>query len=160
MKLTPLILCCSLTLGMPAMAQTTTADISVGKDYGSVSVNTAAPARGSPGSAVNVPLVYAGLPMAGAAVTYRTEGALMLVSAGSTQLKPDASGAARDTVTVKAASAGVYFLNVFAKTGNTTKAVSIPVSIGGASLKPSTRKSTAKPNGDRVIEMPAQQTVR
>ncbi|SAL44188.1 hypothetical protein AWB71_02335 [Caballeronia peredens] len=161
MKLTTIILSFILTLAASmASAQTNASGAAFGGDPGSLAIKTVAPAQGAPDSPVTVQIDYSGLSKSGIAVTYRSEAPLTLVGAATRRLTPDSSGAYRDTVVVRAASAGVYFLNVFAKTRGVTKVVSIPVTIGNAMLKPRGASSVATPNGERVIEMPAQQTVR
>jgi hypothetical protein len=158
MKLTTLILGCAVAFwGLQASAQTGS---STGKDYGRVSVRAAIPAQGSPDSPVKVQLDFAGLPAAGASITYTTEGGLTLTSAASKRLTPDSKGRSHDTVVVRAAAAGVYFLNVFASADGVTQAVSIPVTVGTAILKPRAASAVTTPTGGRTIDMPAQQTIR
>jgi hypothetical protein len=157
MKLISFILACAvMSCGAAACAQTSEP---AGKSYGTVRVHPASPAQGAPGSAVNVQIDYTGLPVSGASVTYTTEDSLTLGSTATKQLTPDSRGAAHDTVVVQAKSAGVYFLNVFATAKGVTQAVSIPVTIGNAMLKSRAASAVARPDGDTVIEMPAQQKV-
>jgi hypothetical protein len=161
MKFTNLILAAVLMLGGSlAVAQTNPASGAFGRDPGALSIKATAPAQGAPDTAVNVQLDYTGLPQAGVAVKYRTEGALTILGSASRHMTPDGAGSAQDTVVVRAASAGVYFLNVFATIKGATKVVSVPVTIGSAVLKPRAASSVATPGGERVIEMPAQQTVQ
>jgi hypothetical protein len=158
MKLISLTLACAAIFSTAAVgAQTPEA---AGKNYGTVRVHPASPARGAPGSAVNVQIDYTGLSASGASVTYATEDSLTLNSPASKQLTPDSGGVAHDTVIVQAKSSGVYFLNVFAKAKGVTQAISIPVTIGNAVLKPRAASATARPDGETVIEMPAQQKVQ
>jgi hypothetical protein len=160
MKLTHLILGCALVLGAPFVsAQSHPASVMRGGDAGNLDIKAASPVQGAPGSAVNVRIDFTGMVKSGVAVTYRTEGGLVLDGTAKKQLTPDAKGTTQDSVVVRAQYAGVYFLNVFAKSKGVTKVVSIPVTIGNASFKPRTASSVATPGGERVIEMPAQQTV-
>lgn len=156
MKMKTLILSCALMLGASlAVAQP---GAPAGKDYGHVRVQAAA-AKGAVDSPVGVQIDYAGLPASGASVAYATEGGLTLQSPASKQLTADSRGAAQDTVVVRAASDGAYFLNVFVSANGATQAVSIPVTVGNATLKPRAAKAVSTPAGQSVIEMPAQQTV-
>lgn len=140
-------------------ASTQTAPVT-GKSYGGVTVQAAA-ARGAAGSPISVDIRYAGLRASSATqVTYTTEGALKLVGPAQKSLTPDSKGASQDTVIVQAAADGAYFLNVFAKTATGTSVVSIPVTVGAAAYKPraAAASTVSTPGGQRVIEMPAQET--
>jgi hypothetical protein len=156
MKTISIICACAVMFSSAAASAQTREP--AGKDYSSVKVQATSPARGAPGSPVNVQIDYAGLPASGASVTYTVEG-LTLGSPATRQLKPDVKGAAHDTVIVQAKSAGVFFVNVFATTKGVTQAVSIPVTIGNAVYKPRTNRAVTRPDGKTVIEMPAQQKV-
>jgi hypothetical protein len=161
MKLTHLILACALVLAAPLVsAQSHPAGVMHGGDSGNLDMKAASPAQGAPGSPVNVRIEFTGMAKSGVAVTYRTEGGLALDGVAKKQLTPDSKGTAQDTVVVRAQNAGAYFLNVFAKSKGVTKVVSIPVTIGNAMFKPRTASSVATPQGERVIEMPAQQKLQ
>jgi hypothetical protein len=163
MKPIPLLLGCAAVFCVSMASAGTAASAATGvngKAFSGAHVRPAKPVNGAPGAPVSVQLDYTGLPKAGAAVTYMTEGGLTLGSAAQTQLTPDATGTAHDTVVVQAKSAGVYYLNVFTNADGVSNAVSIPVTVGSAVLKPRAAKATATPSGNSVIEMPAQQTVK
>ncbi|MFD1556910.1 hypothetical protein ACFSHT_14990 [Paraburkholderia silviterrae] len=130
------------------------------KNYSGVAIQATA-ARGAAGSPISVEVRYKGLPVSGAAeVTYTTEGALQLFGSAQKALTPDRKGASQDTVVVQAASDGAYFLNVFVSTVSGTSVVSIPVTVGTAAFKPraAAASTVSAPGGQRVIEMPAQET--
>jgi hypothetical protein len=129
------------------------------KNYSGVRVWASA-ARGSAGSPISVDVHYARLPASGGAqVTYATEGALKLTSPAQKAITPDSKGGNEDTVIVEAASDGAYFLNVFATTAAGTSIISIPVTVGAAVYKPrAVAASVSTPSGQRVIEMPGQET--
>ncbi|SAK44064.1 hypothetical protein AWB79_00768 [Caballeronia hypogeia] len=127
--------------------------------YDSIRVSTSG-AEGEPRKPIRVRIDFAGLPASGAAITYTTEGGLALESAAQTRLSADSRGSAQDTVTVQAGTAGVYFLNVFAHVPGGSKAASIPVTVGNAvyTPRPAPGKSAVGTDGQRVLEMPAQET--
>jgi hypothetical protein len=161
MKMISLIFACTVVFGSAAAcAQTPQTPSPAGKNSGNVRVVVAAPAHGAPGNAINVQIDYAGLPASGVSVTYVAEKELTLGSRATANLTPDKAGEAHDTVVVEAKTAGVYFVNVFATARGVTQAVSIPVTVGQAVLKPRAASAIARPDGETVIEMPAQQKVR
>ncbi|NLP65473.1 hypothetical protein [Paraburkholderia sacchari] len=130
------------------------------KSYSGVTIQASA-ARGAAGSPISVQINYTGLPVSGAGeVTYTTEGSLRLSGSAQKSLTPDSKGASQDTVVVQAASDGAYFLNVFVSTASGTTVVSIPVTVGNAAFKPvaAAASTVSTPGGQRVIEMPAQET--
>ena len=102
-----------------------------------------------------------GRPNTDVSVKYRTEGALVLQSASQAQLRTDTVGNVIDTPSVRALANGVHFLNVFVTLGERSRAISIPVTIGKAlpAAKPS-GKTIKTPQGDNIIVLPAQETVR
>lgn len=134
-----------------------------GKNYGGVNIQ-AVPARGAAGSPIGVELRFAGLPATGnTQVTYTTEGALKLSGPAQQSVTPDSKGAYRDTVVVQAAADGAYFLNVFATTSAGTSVLSLPVTVGAATLKPraaAAANAASALTGRRVIELPGQETRR
>ena len=159
MKLTSLMFGAALALCVQhALADTVS---SFGKSYSGVEVRAPSSVRGAPDAPVEVRIDYV-VPRFGGDidVSYATEGSLTLKSPARRRLLADSNGISHDTVVMKAGSAGASFLNVFVKTGRGTNAVSIPVTVGSATLKPQASSSIATPNGQRVIEMPAQETIR
>ncbi|WP_322061454.1 hypothetical protein [Paraburkholderia sp. J63] len=137
-----------------------TASASEQKSYSGVVIRADA-ARGAAGSPISVAVRYTGLPASGAAqVTYTTEGSLQLFGSAQKALTPDSKGTSQDTVVVQAASDGAYFLNVFVRTASGTNVVSVPVTVGNAAFKPraAAAATVSAPGGQRVIEMPAQET--
>ncbi|MFC0399487.1 hypothetical protein [Paraburkholderia rhizosphaerae] len=134
---------------------------SSGKGYAGVEVRVAPSVRGAPGAPIDVQVDYIASPSSGAVeVSYTTEDSLMLKSPARKQLVPDSNGFVHDTVVVQANSIGAYFLNVFVKTSRGSDALSIPVTIGSPAQKPRAASSVLTPGGQRVIEMPARETVR
>jgi len=164
MKKFPLMmLAAALLLGAQTGSAQTAPQTSAGtgKSYGGVVIEAAA-ARGAAGSPISVTVHYQGLPAsANTQVTYTTEGALKLSGPAQKMLAPDGRGTVQDAVVVQAASDGVYFLNVFAKTAAGTSVLSIPVTVGSATFKPRAAAAVSRasaPGGQRLIEMPAQET--
>lgn len=161
MKLISLMFAGALMLGAQASsAQTATI---TGTNHGGVSVQSVA-VHGGAGSPISVVVRYAGLSATGnAQVTYTTEGALKLNGPVQKPLTPDSKGAYQDTVVVQAAADGAYFLNVFATSAGRTSILSIPVTVGSATFKakaPAAASAVSAAGGQRVIEMPAQETRR
>ncbi|MGC0155563.1 hypothetical protein ACPRNU_24145 [Chromobacterium vaccinii] len=149
----------SLLGAQAAFAQ---ASVSAAKNYGGIRVWASA-ARGSAGRPISVDVHYAGLSASGGAqVTYTTEGALTLSGPAQKTIAPNGKGGYDDTVVVQAASDGAYFLNVFATTAAGTSIISVPVTVGAAVYKPRSAAGVraSAPGGQRVIEMPAQETRR
>ncbi|WP_322044940.1 hypothetical protein [Paraburkholderia sp. J67] len=157
MKMNLLVLAATLLIGAQVSCAQTPA--LTGKSYGGVVVQAAA-ARGAAGSPIGVTVRYTGLPASGANVTYATEGALKLAGADQKRLTPDGKGTVEDKVVVQAATDGAYFLNVFAATPSGTSVLSIPVTVGSTAYKPRAAAASTVPTagGQRVIEMPAQET--
>lgn len=146
-----------LAVTQAASAQTANAG---GKSYSGVQVQAAA-ASGAADSPISVRVSYTGLPASGnSQVTYTTEGALTLSGPAQKSPAPDSNGNWQDTVVVQAASDGAYFLNVFAATARGTSVISIPVTVGSATFKPraAAAATVTASGGQRVIEMPAQET--
>jgi hypothetical protein len=159
MKFTTLILGFAMMLGFQhASAEGVS---SRGKGYAGVEVRAPSFVPGTPGIPVEVQIDYMASRSSGAIeVAYATEGGLTLRTPARKQLNPDSNGVSHDRALVQANSPGAYFLNVFVKTRHGGEAISVPITIGSATLKPQAASSVVTPNGQRVIEMPAQETVR
>jgi hypothetical protein len=159
MKFTTLMLGVAMMLGFQhASAERVS---SFGKGYAGIEVRTPSFVQGAPGNPVEVQIDYIASHASGAIeVAYATEGSLALKSPARKQLSPDSNGVSHDKVVVQANLTGAYFLNVFVKTSRGGDAISIPITVGSATLKPQAASSVGVPNGQRVIEMPAEVTVR
>jgi hypothetical protein len=131
-----------------------------GKGYAGVETRVVSSVRGAPGQSIDVRVDYISSSSDPVDVAYAAEGDLTLKSAARKQLNPDGQGVMHDTVVVQANSAGAYFLNVFVKTRLGSNAISIPVMVGTTIRKPQAASSVPAGDGQRVIEMPAQQIMR
>lgn len=91
---------------------------------------------------------------------YTTEGAVVLQSPASEQLKSDAEGRVSTTVTLTPTGDGRHFLNVFATVGGRTQAVSVPLSVGTVDTRRSGLQArSASQAQDGFIELEAVETV-
>lgn len=94
-------------------------------------------------------------------VEYRSNAGLSVVTLGSANLVSNQDGVATDTPNVRAASDGVYELNVFVTLGDRTKAVSVPVTVGNVkAVRKMAGKALRTPQGENLTVMPAQEKVR
>lgn len=159
MKLTSLMLGATLALCFQYASADTFSSFE--KGYTGVEVRAPSSVRSAPDAPVEVRIDYVAPHFRGdVEVAYATEGGLTLKSPARRRLSPDSNGIAHDTVVMHAGSAGAWFLNVFVKTDRGSNAISVPVTVGSAMLKPQAASSVATPSGQRVIEMPAQETIR
>lgn len=94
-------------------------------------------------------------------VEYRTDAGLSIVTAASAALVSGPDGLVTDTPNVRAAVDGEYHLNVFVTLDDRTRAISIPVIVGNAKLvRKSAGKAMQTPQGDNLMILPAQESVR
>ncbi len=153
---------CSAATGISQLADPTRSRSTVGKPGAGADVLLISGGSGVNGATLPLQLQFrTGHPNTAFSVEYRVEGALVLQSASQAQLRTDINGNVIDTPSVRALANGVHFLNVFVTLGKRSRAISIPVTIGKSlPAAKASGKTINTPQGDSVIVLPAQETVR